>query len=184
MLFEVLVPNERSNGTTEVELAVPDGVIPFAYQDSPGWRRSLTMNRNQSIRSIVWRGRLATDGFARFAFLASTPPREGTRSPEGGAETENNSHKVRWSRAAGHGEGPAAVTTVSEDAPRQNAGGEGEGGGGEEAPQAPSTSPEEPSESEAGVDGSDTTARVLAGAALAAALASLALALMRRRPVR
>ena len=139
------------------------------------------MNRNQSIRSIVWRGRLATDGFARFAFLASTPPREGTIAWRA-IQTYDDGRKVRWIEPP-DGESPAAVTTVSEDAPRQNAGGEGKAGrrGGTAG------AVHEPGGAQrvgGGVDGSDTTARVLAGAALAAALASLALALMRRRPVR
>jgi uncharacterized protein YcnI len=179
VLFEVLVPNERSNRTVELELAVPTGVIPFSYEATPGWRRSLTLKRDQSIRSIVWRGRLRSDGFARFGFLASTPPREGQirwRS----IQTYDDGRKVRWIEPP-DGENPAAVTTVSERFPRQDAGGEAAGGA-----EAQSGQPQAPDENEAeeSSDGSDGTARWLAAAALVAALASLAVALLRRRPPR
>jgi uncharacterized protein YcnI len=172
VLFEVLAPNERDERTIEIELAIPSGVIPFSYGDAPGWRRSLRLNQDESVRSIVWRGRLRPDGFARFAFLASTPSREGDIAWKA-IQTYEDGRKVRWIGAPGSEE-PAAVTTVAKRFPRQNAGGEGEGGTAS-APPAATTA-----ESDSG-DGSDSTARWLAAAALVAAVASLALSLFRRR---
>jgi uncharacterized protein YcnI len=190
VLFEVMVPNERENRTVEVELAVPAGVLPFSYEDTPGWRRTLRLNPNQSIRSIVWRGTMAADGFVRFGFLASTPPREGDISWKA-VQTYDDGRKVRWIEPP-DGEQPAAVTTVSERFPRQDAGGEapGEGSSGEAQAQAPAEAAAEPeamaeeTEASGGSDGSDTTARWLAAGALAAALLSLALVVMRRPTVR
>jgi uncharacterized protein YcnI len=177
VLFEVLVPNERSNRTVELELAVPTGVIPFSYEETPGWRRSLTLKRDQSIRSIVWRGRLRSDGFARFGFLASTPPREGEIQWKA-IQTYDDGRKVRWIEPP-DGENPAALTTVSERFPRQDVG--GEAAGRAETPSGqPQTSAENQSDESSG-DGSDGTARWLAAAALVAALASLAIALLGRR---
>jgi uncharacterized protein YcnI len=191
VLFEVLVPNERENRTVELELAIPAGVLPFSYEDTPGWRRELRLNPNQSIRSIVWRGRLQTDGYVRFGFLASTPPREGEIAWKA-VQTYDDGTKVRWIEPP-DGEQPAAVTMVSERFPRQDAGGEAPGEASSGQSQTPAQ-PEAETEPEAAMetaqaatddsDGSDTTARWLAAGALAAALASLALTFLRRRPVR
>jgi uncharacterized protein YcnI len=180
VLFEVLVPNEREARTIQVELAVPAGVIPFSYEETQGWRRSLTLKPNQSIRSIVWRGRLRSDGFARFGFLASTPPREGEIQWKA-IQTYDDGRKVRWIEPP-DGENPAAITTVSERFPRQDAGGEAAGQAENQSGQAAESG--QPQTGENGGDGSDGTARWIAIAALVAALASLAIALVRRRPVR
>jgi uncharacterized protein YcnI len=180
VLFEVLVPNERSNRTVELELAVPAGVIPFSYEETPGWRRSLTLKRDQSIRSIVWRGRLRSDGFARFGFLASTPPREGQIQWKA-IQTYDDGRKVRWIGPP-DSEEPAAVTMVSERFPRQDVG--GEAAGRAETPSGPAQGADNTEAAQTSDDGSDGTARWLAIAALVAALASLAIALLRGRSSR
>jgi uncharacterized protein YcnI len=54
VLWTVLVPNEREEKTVEIELQVPEGVIPFSFNDVPGWERTLQLNPDQSIGSIVW----------------------------------------------------------------------------------------------------------------------------------
>ncbi len=170
--WEVIVPNERDRLTTKVELAVPPGVIPFSYLEAPGWRRSLTKKKDGSVRSIVWRGSLRSDGFASFAFLASTPPNDGEIVWKA-IQTYDDGKKVRWIEPAG-GESPAAVTTVSKRFPPQNAGGEGPTS---EAASPASTAVASTSDG----DGSDSTARWLAAGALAAALAALALSVLRWR---
>jgi uncharacterized protein YcnI len=175
--FEVLVPNERTRGTTRVELAVPAGVIPFSYLEEPGWRRSLTLEGDGSTRSIVWRGRLRPDGFARFAFLASTPPQEGAIAWKA-IQTYDDGKKVRWIGTP-DAENPAALTTVSKRFPRQNVGGEGTAKAqGASAPTSATPDPTAPD------DSSDSTARWLAAGALAAALLALAVSIFRRREVR
>ena len=176
--FEVLVPNERSQGTTKVELAVPAGVIPFSYADTPGWKRSLTTNKDGSVRSIVWKGRLRKDGFADFFFLASTPPKEGDLAWKA-IQTYDDGKKVRWIEPPG-GENPAAVTAVSKQYPRQNAGGEGTDGSSGGDPATTTTASADSGSS----DDSDSTARWLAAAALAAALAALGISILRGRAAR
>jgi uncharacterized protein YcnI len=184
VLFEVMVPNERENRTVSLELAVPQGVLPFSYEETPGWRRSLRLNPNQSIRSIVWRGTMPSDGFTRFGFLASTPPGEGEIVWKA-VQTYDDGRKVRWIEPP-DGEQPAAVTMVSERFPRQDAGGEAPGEASSGESQAPAEAAAEPEamaeemEGSGGSDGSDTTARWLAAGALAAALLSLALVVIRR----
>jgi uncharacterized protein YcnI len=175
VLWEMLVPNERNRLTTRVELAVPQGVIPFSYSDPPGWRRALTLSKDGSTRSIVWRGRMRRDGFASFEFLASTPPEEGDIAWKA-IQTYDDGKKERWIGTP-ESDNPAALTTVSKRFPRQNAGGEGTGKGEPQA--SPAVSASTKSEGT-----SDSTARWLAAGALAAALAALAMSVFRRRQVR
>ena len=107
---------------------MPPGVIPFSYLEAPGWRRSLTKKKDGSVRSIVWRGRLRHDGFASFAFLASTPPNDGEIVWKA-IQTYDDGKKVRWIEPAG-GESPAAVTTVSTALPASERGRRGPDVGG------------------------------------------------------
>ena len=124
VLFTVLVPGERDESTTQVEVQVPKDVLPFSYGDSPGWKRELVKGDDGSVASIKWTGKAAPDGFAEFTFLASTPETEGPLAWKA-LQTYESGDVVRWIGEAGT-ELPAAVVTVSADAPRQNAGGEGE----------------------------------------------------------
>jgi MYXO-CTERM domain-containing protein len=39
--FTVLVPGERAAQTTRVAFKMPAGVLPFSWQDTPGWKRKL-----------------------------------------------------------------------------------------------------------------------------------------------
>lgn len=121
--FELLVPNERPQSTVEIRLKVPSDVLPFSYEDPPGWKRHLELAKNGATDVVRWRGRLASDGFARFGFLASTPARPGTLSWKA-IQTYGDGTKVSWIGAAGS-EHPAAVTVVQAGVARQNAGGEG-----------------------------------------------------------
>ena len=52
-------------------------MLPFSFQDTPGWERTNEEAADGSIEAIRWRGEQAEDGFSRFAFLASTPEAEG-----------------------------------------------------------------------------------------------------------
>ncbi len=122
VLFEVLVPNEREQRTTAVTLKVPKDVLPFSFDDQPGWKRSVKLAADGSTDTITWRGRLAADGFARFTFLASTPEREGTLSWKS-LQTYADGKIVRWIGDP-DSEEPAATTDVRRAAARQNAGGE------------------------------------------------------------
>ena len=123
VLWTVLVPSEQATGTRQVELAIPQDVLPFSFEDAPGWTRQLRKNPDGSVRSVVWRGRTRADGLATFRFLASTPEREGPIAWKA-IQTYRDGAIVRWigSEASEH---PASVTTVAKSAPRENAGGEG-----------------------------------------------------------
>jgi uncharacterized protein YcnI len=126
VLFELLVPNERSARTIEVRLKIPASVVPFSYEEPAGWTRHLTLARNGAPDVVRWRGRLAADGFARFAFLASTPTRPGTLAWKA-IQRYSDGTKVAWIGSPGS-RFPAAITVVKRGVARQNAGGEGSPG--------------------------------------------------------
>lgn len=122
VLWTVLAPNERDVATTRVELAIPAGVLPFAYEPLPGWTRRATKNADQSTRSVVWTGRLAPEEVLSTQFLATTPDAEGPVSWKA-IQTYADGQKVRWIGGPDTEE-PAAVTQITASAPRENAGGE------------------------------------------------------------
>lgn len=178
VLWTVLVPNERSEATTRIELQVPAGVSPFSFEDQPGWKRTLKLAPDQSIERIVWTGRLGPEGLARFTFLGTTPEQEGTIAWKA-LQVYEDGDIVRWIGDAEADE-PASFTTVTNDAPRENAGGEGgeAADGGE--PAAPATRPASQTTTAAS-DDDDVLPLALAGAALLVSLAALLLAFRRPR---
>jgi uncharacterized protein YcnI len=191
VLFEVLVPGEKEARTTEVALQIPRGVLPFSWDDPPGWDRKLEMADDGSIAVARWRGRLAPDGFARFTFLASTPEQEGEISWKAVQRYDDGSESA-WIEPP-EGDFPAAVTEVSASAERQNAGGEtgetaGGGAGGGDEPQATEEEAtpapaEEPAPAAAEDDdgGGNTLAIVLGAVGAVLGAAALTVALGARR---
>jgi uncharacterized protein YcnI len=179
--FELLVPGEREARTTEVSLQIPKGVLPFSFEDRPGWRRTLETAADGSVGVVRWRGRLASDGFVRFAFLAATPEQEGELAWKA-VQRYDDGEEAAWIGPP-DSDNPAAVTTISADAPRQNAGGEGAGASAPAAatdaatPAAPGPAP---AADDTG-DGEGTLGIVLGAGGLLLGAAALAVAL-RRRP--
>lgn len=172
--FTVLVPGERSDATTtRVALRVPAGVLPYSYGQTPGWQRKLVLAKDQSVAQIVWTGRMASDEFAEFSFLASTPSQPGVLSWKA-LQFYSDGDVVRWIGAPGSEE-PAPETRIEAGAPLQNAGGEGNSGadGGARFARVEV-------EAGSGEDG-DRLARGLALAALLVALAGAGALLIRGR---
>ncbi len=169
-LWTVLVPNERNVPTTKIELQVPKGVVPFSFQDAPGWRRTVTLAPDKSIATIVWRGRLPEQGLALFTFLGTTPDREG-RLAWKAIQTYGDGKAVRWIGPP-DSEEPGSYTTVSKSNPRQNAG--GEGAGDESSAATPASTPVRAAESGDDGGGGSTLALVLGAVALLTAIAALA----------
>ncbi len=124
--FTVLVPGERDSDTVKVELQMPAGLLPFSYEETPGWKRSLVKAANGSVERAVWTGRTPGDGFAEFSFLAGTPDKPGGLRFKA-LQTYADGTVVRWIGAP-DSDNPAAVVSVEASAARQNAGGEGESG--------------------------------------------------------
>jgi uncharacterized protein YcnI len=180
VLWTVLVPNERSEATVRIELQVPPGVSPFSFEETPGWKRTLKLAPDQSIERIVWTGRVGPEGLAHFTFLATTPEEEGTIAWKA-LQIYEDGEIVRWIGDEG-AEEPASFTSITEDAPRENAGGEGAEAAEPDAPAAsqPASTPA-PAEESAESGDDDLLPLVLAGAALLVAIASLAVSLKRTR---
>lgn len=126
--FAVLVPGERAPArTVRIDLKVPDGVLPYAFAETPGWTRENVERSDGSIDRIVWTGDLPPDGFAEFAFLAGTPDAPGTIAWKA-LQTYDDGTVVRWIEGP-DGELPAATTRVDPTAPRM-----ADGDGGAAAP--------------------------------------------------
>ncbi len=169
VLFEFLVPNERDQGTVSVALKIPAGVIPFSFEATPGWTRTTEPDASGGVGVVRWTGRLASDGFVRFAILASTPPATGPIAWKA-VQTYSDGVKSSWIGAPGS-DNPAPVTEVTKAAAPQNA-------GGENSSSASSNSAADQPQQSSGTD--QTLAIVLAAAALLLAAAALAVALRRR----
>jgi uncharacterized protein YcnI len=172
VLFTVLVPGETDSGTARVELKVPAGVYPFSYEETPGWTRRVLTRPDGLVDRIVWSGRARPDGLVRFSFLAGTPEREGEVAWKA-IQTYADGEEVAWIGSA-DSETPAAVTTVSGDAPRQNAGGEG-------GQAATPTTPAGDGDRVSGDAGESAWTTVMAGLALILGAAALALVMLSRR---
>ena len=201
--FSIIVPGESEAQTTKIELQLPPNLLPFAWEDVPGWKREIVPGDDPlSLGTVVWTGELATDGFVEFSFLAGTPEEPGEMSWKA-IQTYSDGTAVRWVGPPGSEE-PAAVTVVDADAPLQNAGGESLAGGGEPAETEPTetepvepteTAPAEPEPTETGAaeheedaeavgassdSSEDWVARFLAFIGVACAFAAIAFALLRR----
>lgn len=142
VLFQVIVPNEKDATTVEVTLQIPKDVLPFSFEEPEGWTRENQEGSDGSLESVTWKGKLAEDGFARFSFLASTPEQEGEIVWKA-LQTYDDGSVSRWIGEP-DSDNPAAVTTISDDAPRENAGGEGGEAEGEAPAAAATTQAEQP----------------------------------------
>jgi uncharacterized protein YcnI len=204
--FSVIVPGESQSRTVKVELQLPPDLLPFAWEETPGWTREIVPGDDPlSLGNVVWTGDLPVDGFVEFSFLAGTPAEPGELSWKA-IQTYDDGSEVRWVGPPGSEE-PAAVTVVDANAPKQNAGGESSGGGEpaepaptETEPEATETEPEametEPTgtgseeeheedaeaaaASDSGGSGTDWVARWLAFIGVGCAFAAIAFALLRR----
>lgn len=182
VLFQVIVPNERDSHTVEVTLQIPKDVIPFSFQEPDGWTRENKEGSDGSLEQVTWKGELAEDGFATFSFLASTPEQEGDITWKA-IQTYDDGSVSRWIGAP-DSDNPAAVTKISADAPRENAGGEGAEAADGEAPAATATATAQSADTAPAAasvaDDSDSLPLILAIVAVVLAAAALVLQLRRR----
>jgi periplasmic copper chaperone A len=74
--FDVRVPNERAGAsTTRVSVDLPPGLTFVQAQVKPGWRVSMTKQRDRVVR-VSWRGgRIGPDRFDMFGLSARFPER-------------------------------------------------------------------------------------------------------------
>ena len=128
-----------------------------------------------SISVVRWRGRLASDGFARFAFIATTPEQEGELAWKA-VQRYDDGEESAWIGPP-DSDNPAPVTTVSAAAAAPERGRRGRAGRGRGARRAGGPAPAATDDA----DDSGTLGIVLGGAGLVLGAAALAVAL-RRRP--
>ena len=184
VLFQVIVPNEKDAHTVEVTLQVPKDVLPFSFEEPGGWTRENKEGADGSLETITWKGKLAEDGFARFSFLASTPEQEGEIVWKS-IQTYDDGSTSRWIGAP-DADNPAAVTTISDDAPPENAGGESgtaEDGAAATPAASATAAPEDAEPAAATVEDSDSPLPIILSiVALVLAAGALILQLRRRTP--
>jgi uncharacterized protein YcnI len=180
--FTVVVPGEQEDSTTTVDLKMPAGLLPFSYEETPGWTRKLVQAANGAVDRVVWTGKLPKDGFVEFSFLAGTPEKPGELVFKA-LQTYADGSVVRWIGEP-KSDHPAPVVAVQKDAPRQNAGGES---GSDAQPAAASSATATPAaavETAAVVSDSsdrDALAIALGAAGLLLGLIALGVALSARR---
>jgi uncharacterized protein YcnI len=180
VLFQVIVPNEKEARTVEVTLQIPKDVLPFSFEEPEGWTRENQEGADGSLESVTWKGELAEDGFARFSFLASTPEQEGEIAWKA-LQTYDDGSVSRWIGAP-DAENPAAVTRISNDAPRENAGGEGAEAEGETpAAATPAAQTAAPAAASVTEDSDSPLPVILSVVALVLAAGALVLQLSRRK---
>lgn len=71
--YRLQVPSEKAFATTEVRLVIPEGVSVSRFQTMPGFSRTVRKNDAGLVTEVVWRGKIASDEFARFFFQAKNP---------------------------------------------------------------------------------------------------------------
>jgi MYXO-CTERM domain-containing protein len=181
-LFTLLVPNESDNPTVQIDLKIPDGVIPFSFEEVPGWERTEKLRADGALDIVTWKGSLPAGEFARFSFLAGTPETPGEIAWPAVQRYEDGS-VVRWIGAP-DSEEPAAITTISADAPSQNAG--GESGSATAESDATGAAPSQTTAADESVSSDDDSTSVLSIVAIVLSAAGLlaaaaALVAVRRR---
>jgi uncharacterized protein YcnI len=172
--YRVIVPDERSASTTEVDLRLPDGVTFALVEQVAGWRTTV-VKRGSAISELRWRGGpVPPDGYAELRFIARNPVRTGPIVWKA-LQRYDDGTIVRWIGNE-DSDSPAPVTTLSEDAVPVDV----VSTHGEDAPRSPAT-PAVATGQAASTGGRDTLTLALAivGALLGAA--ALAPQLMRAR---
>ncbi|MCV7101229.1 YcnI family protein [Mycobacterium palustre] len=160
------VPNESDKGaaTTALTVTLPN-VASASTEAMPGWTARLDRDAaSGSVRSVTWTAApnagIGVDQFALFRIAVQLPDAETVSFPA--AQTYSDGTVVNWDQppqpGGGEPEHPAPMLTLGGRSPASHVHG------------APPRS-----------ESPDTTARALAGVALAVAAAGLALALVRRR---
>ncbi len=76
LTFTVSVPNEKDVATTEIRLALPEGIHEVTPTMKPGW--TITVEKKGGIASaIVWKGQLPAGFRDDFTFSTQAPPTAG-----------------------------------------------------------------------------------------------------------
>ncbi|WP_372628803.1 YcnI family protein [Cohnella sp.] len=168
-VFTVRVPSEKDAATTQVKVAIPDGVNISRFEPKPDWTYEVEKGAEDKIVSVTWKATGSGLGATEFGeFRMQGKIADDAKELSWKAyQTYSDGEVVEWTGAP-DADKPASVTKVTE------ATGDGHGDGhGASSGAAASDAKDE--------GGRDTLTLSLAIAGLAAGILALAIALFRKK---
>jgi uncharacterized protein YcnI len=161
-VFTVRVPTEKETATTQVKVAIPDGVDISRFEPKPEWTYELEKNADGKITTVTWKASgkgLSSTEFGEFKLQGKVAD-DAKELVWKAYQTYSDGEVVEWTGAA-DADKPASVTTITAAV--------GDGHGATANAQA----------TEGGER--DTLTLSLAIAALAAGVLALAISIFRKR---
>lgn len=183
--FTFEVPNERNTASVKVVIALPDGVVPSSYAETPGWARTLQQGAAGVPSTVTWTGRLAPEKSVEFSFRAATPQQTGDLVWKVLQYYAGEMDPVRWVGAP-DSDFPAPITTLTGRAAPTGPAHSTTGHGSAEhvMPEIGSADELAPAAAETGSQNDSKVTRwVLIGGALILGGLAVGLAVLRRRTV-
>lgn len=168
-VFTVRVPSEKDAATTQVKVAIPDGVNISRFEPKPDWTYEVEKGAEDKIVSVTWKATGSGLGATEFGeFRMQGKIADDAKELSWKAyQTYSDGEVVEWTGAP-DADKPASVTTVTAST------GDGHGDGhGASSGAAASEAKDE--------GGRDALTLSLAIAGLAAGILALAIALFRKK---
>ncbi|WP_373229093.1 YcnI family protein [Cohnella sp.] len=168
-VFTVRVPTEKETATTQVKVAIPDGVDIKRFEPKPEWTYEIEKNADGKLTAVTWKASGAGLGATEFGeFRMQGKVAEDAKELVWKAyQTYADGEIVEWTGAA-DADKPASVTAVTAAT--------GDGHGDSHGAADAATAGEDHEDG-----GRDTLTLCLAIAGLAAGASALFIALFRRR---
>jgi uncharacterized protein YcnI len=113
-VFTVRVPSEKDAATTQVKVAIPDGVDVSRFQPKSDWTYEIEKNADGKITSVTWKASgngLGATEFGDFLMQGKVSA-DATELVWKAYQTYANGEVVEWTGAA-DADKPASVTTVT-----------------------------------------------------------------------
>ena len=180
VLFEVIVPGERDAKTVEVTLQVPKDVLPFSFNDPPGWERENREASDGSLEAIVLARRAGGGRLLALRLPGLDPGAGGRHRLEGAAALRRRRGRALDRRPRLREPGGGDQGDRLRAAPERGRGERRGGGRGRDSPAPAATAA--PASAPAEEDDDSPLPLILGIAALVISLAALALALRPRKP--
>lgn len=169
--FIVRVPTEEKVATTKVQVKIPDTVEISRVEPKPDWKYEFEKDSSDKVVSITWTATgtgIGENEFGEFSMQGKVG-KDATEIVWKAYQTYADGKIVEWTESGESAKYPASVTKVV-------AGSGSEHGHGASDDHSAAESPAKDSES-----GNDQTALYVAIAALAVALVSLIISVMKKR---
>jgi uncharacterized protein YcnI len=113
-VFTLRVPTEKDVATTQVKVAIPDGVNVTRFEPKPDWTYEVEKGANDKIVSVTWKSKGNGLGATEFGqFLMQGKVADDAKELSWKAyQTYANGEVVEWTGAP-DADTPASVTTVT-----------------------------------------------------------------------